>query len=45
EVHISNIHTREAFRHHSVVSRYATGVVAGLGVAGYEAALGYLAAR
>jgi 3-dehydroquinate dehydratase-2 len=42
EVHISNIHTREEFRHHSVVSRYATGVVAGLGLAGYEAALAYL---
>ena len=43
EVHISNIHTREEFRHHSVVSRYATGVIAGLGVAGYDAALGFLA--
>jgi 3-dehydroquinate dehydratase-2 len=43
EVHISNIHTREEFRHHSVVSRYATGVIAGLGVEGYEAALGFLA--
>lgn len=43
EVHISNIHTREEFRHHSVISRYATGVVAGLGLAGYDAALTYLA--
>jgi 3-dehydroquinate dehydratase-2 len=42
EVHISNIHTREEFRHDSVVSRYATGVVAGLGLAGYDAALAYL---
>jgi 3-dehydroquinate dehydratase-2 len=44
EVHISNIHTREEFRRHSVVSPYATGVIAGLGVAGYDAALGFLAA-
>ena len=43
EVHISNIHTREPFRHHSVVSGYATGVIAGLGLAGYDAALTYLA--
>ena len=44
EVHISNIHSREEFRHHSVVSRYATGVVVGLGVAGYDVALAFLAA-
>lgn len=43
EVHITNIHSREEFRRHSVVSPYATGVVAGLGVAGYDAALAYLA--
>ena len=43
EVHISNLHAREEFRHHSVVSGYATGVVAGLGVAGYDAALAFLA--
>lgn len=42
EVHISNIHAREEFRHHSVVSAVATGVVAGLGVAGYELAIRWL---
>ncbi|SDO27841.1 3-dehydroquinate dehydratase [Nakamurella panacisegetis] len=44
EVHISNVHTREEFRHRSVVSAVATGVIAGLGVAGYELALQYIAA-
>ncbi|GAB3914392.1 3-dehydroquinate dehydratase [Microlunatus endophyticus] len=44
EVHISNIHTREEFRHHSVISAYATGVIAGLGIEGYELALRRLAA-
>jgi 3-dehydroquinate dehydratase II len=45
EVHISNIHSREEFRHHSVVSAVATGVVAGLGVDGYRLALRHLATR
>ncbi len=45
EVHITNIHAREPFRHHSYVSAVADGVVAGLGVFGYEAALRYLADR
>ena len=44
EVHISNIHAREEYRHHSVISRHATGVIAGLGLAGYEAALAFIAA-
>lgn len=38
EVHISNVHKREAFRHHSYVSLRADGVIAGLGIEGYEAA-------
>ena len=39
EVHISNIHRREAFRHHSFVSSRAEGVVAGFGTEGYLMAL------
>ena len=39
EVHISNVHRREAFRHHSYVSLRADGVIAGLGTEGYGLAL------
>lgn len=39
EAHMSNIWKREPFRHHSMVSKAATGVIAGLGVLGYELAL------
>lgn len=39
EVHISNIHKRESFRHHSYVTHRADGVIAGCGVQGYELAL------
>ena len=39
EVHISNVHKRESFRHHSYVSLRADGVIAGFGVQGYELAL------
>ena len=41
ELHISNVHAREEFRQHSYLSDKAIGVVAGLGVYGYIAALGY----
>lgn len=39
EVHLSNVHKRESFRHHSYVSLRADGVIAGLGTKGYQAAL------
>lgn len=43
EVHISNVHAREAFRRQSYLSPIATGVIVGLGVQGYLLALRYLA--
>ena len=43
EVHISNVHKREAFRHHSYVSLVASGVIAGFGTQGYQLALRRLA--
>jgi 3-dehydroquinate dehydratase-2 len=42
EVHISNVHAREPFRHHSFLSPIARGVIAGLGVDGYRLALLHL---
>ncbi len=41
EVHISNIHARESFRHHSYTANHATGVIAGLGLEGYALAVQY----
>jgi 3-dehydroquinate dehydratase-2 len=49
EVHLSNVHARESFRHHSYFSDIALGVITGLGAVGYELALRaaseYLAAQ
>lgn len=41
EVHISNVHKRETFRHHSYVSPVAEGVIVGFGLRGYELAVQY----
>jgi 3-dehydroquinate dehydratase-2 len=45
EVHLSNPHTREEFRHNSVISGVATGVIAGFGVDSYLLAMTQLASR
>ena len=45
EVHISNVHAREPFRHHSYLSPISTGVIAGLGTDGYDMALDYFLRR
>ena len=45
EVHLSNVHAREAFRSHSYVSPVATAVIAGAGITGYDLALRFLAER
>lgn len=43
EVHISNVHRREEFRHHSFVSKVAVGVIAGFGTHGYKLAISHFA--
>lgn len=43
EVHISNVHRRESFRHHSYVSLVAVGVIAGFGTHGYKLAIMHFA--
>lgn len=45
EVHISNVHKREPFRHTSFVSAHATGVIVGLGVEGYVLALSWISSQ
>ena len=45
EVHLSQTHAREQFRHHSVISAVATATLTGLGVEGYRAALRFLSRR
>jgi 3-dehydroquinate dehydratase-2 len=45
ELHISNVHAREAFRHHSWISPVAQGVMAGFGTQGYALAIAALALR
>jgi 3-dehydroquinate dehydratase-2 len=45
EVHISNVHKREAFRHHSYLSDVAEAVMAGFGTLGYSLALQFIATK
>jgi len=45
EVHITNVHAREPYRHHSYLNAVATGIIAGLGTDGYALALRWVAAH
>jgi len=45
EVHLTNVHARESFRHHSYFSALAAGTIAGLGASGYEFAFAYAVAQ
>lgn len=45
EVHISNVHARESFRHHSTISPVSKGVIIGLGLTGYTLAIDYFIAN
>jgi 3-dehydroquinate dehydratase II len=45
EVHITNVHAREEFRHHSYLSAIARGIIVGFGVRGYDLALDFLTAE
>lgn len=45
EVHISNVHARESFRHHSYIAPYAAGIIAGFGLDGYRLAVESLVGR
>jgi 3-dehydroquinate dehydratase II len=42
EVHISNVHARETFRHHSFISAKAAGIIVGMGLMGYKLAIEFL---
>ena len=42
EVHISNVHARESFRHHSFISAKAAGIIVGMGLVGYKLAIEFL---
>lgn len=45
EVHISNVHARESFRHHSYISAKAAGIIVGCGIMGYDLAVQFLMKR
>lgn len=45
EVHISNVHKRESFRHHSYLSANAAGIVVGMGIVGYKYGIEFLLQR